>query len=531
MDATNAVTGTAGTDHPDATDAVIGTAAPLDGTPPTFLRAALHPNWAFHVLKHLHPHDAGRLEACHSTITPLLRVAATRMNAASSGEASKEGATFVAFGADRDAGWITWARELLLIYQAVARTRVRGAKMMVSAGERHSLVASGNTVNDVWSFGFGLDGQLGHEAGGIHAAAGSEMAPRRVEALGRVTVRQVGAGKAHSMALTVGGGVFTWGYGSMGVLGHGNTRQQNVPKRVGSLSPATVTYIAAGERHSTAVTEEGTVYTWGFNHSGQLGLGDHGADTHRLVPAEVLGVDGVIAVAAGGDHSLVLSWDGKVMACGSNMFGQLGVGDTEARDVFTVVAGLRSAVDIDAGEKHSIAVTAEGRLFTWGTGRAIGGRAISTRHSVPTKVARGGIEEVMVVRVAAGKTHSMALTATGDLWTWGQGGIGQLGHGGKENLAVPRVVNGIEGAVVGMAGGDRHSLVTTAEGRVLAFGSGANARLGLGAGVVEALTPTAIDGITMGEGEEGKEGREGKEGNGGEGGAGENGPIRSLIGV
>ena len=75
-------------------------------------------------------------------------------------------------------------------------------------------------------------------------------------------------------------------------------------------------------------------------------------------------------------------------------------------------------------------------------------------------------------------------------------------------MAVPRVVYGIEGTVVGMACGDRHSLVTTAEGRVLAFGGGGDERLGLGAGVTEALTPTAIDGITIGEEEEGKEGKE-----------------------
>ena len=72
-------------------------------------------------------------------------------------------------------------------------------------------------------------------------------------------------------------------------------------------------------------------------------------------------------------------------------------------------------------------------------------------------------------------------------------------------MAVPRVVDGIEGAVTGMSGGRYHSLVTTAEGRVLTFGSGAEGSLGLGAEVVEALTPTAIDGITVGEGE-GKEG-------------------------
>ena len=73
---------------------------------------------------------------------------------------------------------------------------------------------------------------------------------------------------------------------------------------------------------------------------------------------------------------------------------------------------------------------------------------------------------------------------------------------------MPRVVDGIEGAVTGMSGGEHHSLVTTAEGRVLSFGSGGSGRLGLGAGVGEALTPTVIDGIAMGDGEEGKEGKE-----------------------
>ena len=79
-------------------------------------------------------------------------------------------------------------------------------------------------------------------------------------------------------------------------------------------------------------------------------------------------------------------------------------------------------------------------------------------------------------------------------------------------MAVPRVVDGIKGTVVGMACGDSHSLVTTAEGRVLVFGGkrpfAACGGLGLGAGVEEALTPTAIDGITMGEGDEGKEEKE-----------------------
>ena len=88
--------------------------------------------------------------------------------------------------------------------------------------------------------------------------------------------------------------------------------------------------------------------------------------------------------------------------------------------------------------------------------------------------------------------------------------VGSLATRGRRTWprAVLRVVGGIEGEVVGMACGQAHSLVATAEGRVLVFGSGRDGRLGLGAGMDEALTPTAIDGITIGDEEEGKEGKE-----------------------
>ena len=134
----------------------------------------------------------------------------------------------------------------------------------------------------------------------------------------------------------------------------------------------------------------------------------------------------------------------------------------------------------------------------------------------------------MCVEGSAFSSSVLACCPTGAISpTWGQNKYGQLGHGGKEDLAVPRVVGGIGEIVVGMSGGTSHSLVTTAEGRVLAFGSNGDVqeedsdgeeldepvhvvdgRLGLGAAVIEALTPTAINGITMGEGEEGKEGKE-----------------------
>ena len=117
------------------------------------------------------------------------------------------------------------------------------------------------------------------------------------------------------------------------------------------------------------------------------------------------------------------------MACGWNNNGHLGLGDTDDRDTFTVVAGLRGVVDIDAGRSHTIAVTVEGGLYTWGYGRAIGHGGDHTTHRlVPTKVTRGGIGEAFVVQVAAGHSYSLALTMTSELYAWGAGANGQLGH-------------------------------------------------------------------------------------------------------
>jgi alpha-tubulin suppressor-like RCC1 family protein len=397
---------------------------------------------------------------------------------------------------------MTWATELRWIYMAMGRARVGGAKKMICAGYAHSLVTTGKD-GEIWSFGEGEDGKLGH------GGEGNEVVPRLIKALRGVAVMQVAAGGYHSMMLTRDGDVFTWGFGHYGQLGHGNMDSQNVPKQVEGLT--NVTDIAAGSSHSLAVVEAGAVYTWGRNDEGQLGLGDHGVGTHRNVPTEVPGVNEVVAVAAGTFHSFALSRDGTVMVCGWNRFGQLGLGDTANRDTFTVVSGLRGVVDIDAGFSNSLAVTVEGGLYTWGKGRAMGhGGDGATQYLVPTKVTGGGIEEAVVLQVAAGRWHTMALTASGELYAWGMGDSGQLGHGGKEHLTVPRVVDGIEGAVVGMSGGTSHSLVTTAEGRVLTFGTGPSGELGLGAEVEEVLTPTAIDGITIGEGGEEKEGNEAK---------------------
>ena len=173
-----------------------------------------------------------------------------------------------------------------------------------------------------------------------------------------------------------------------------------------------MTGIAAGHSHNLAVVgDDGRVYAWGWNYSGQLGQGDHGFSTVRSVPTLVSGVSGAAMVAASTNHSLVLCRDGTVMSCGHNYDGQLGIRGRR-RATFSVVNELPwGVVAIDAGISHSIAVTLEGAVYTWGKGLATGhGGDDFTKHLVPKKVTGGGLGDATMVHVAAGGYHSMALT-------------------------------------------------------------------------------------------------------------------------
>jgi RCC1 and BTB domain-containing protein len=317
------------------------------------------------------------------------------------------------------------------------------AVLMVSCGFSHTVVATEG--GGVYTFGRAEDGRLGH------GNDENQLAPRRVpqkwfrpkgspEGPGERVV-MVAAGMAHTVALNEAGHVFTCGYGMLGQLGHGfGTRRESVPRQVeaGWFSPEgrpsgqgeKVVFVAAGGDHTVAVTEGGRLYTWGHGRSGQLGHGDTG---NRLVPTLVgAGVFGapeggrVVMAACGNAHTLVVTQEGALWACGRGDHGQLGLNDRESRHAFVRV-----------------------RLGEFGGAR--------------------------IVAAAAGDYHSAAVTEDGALWTWGQGNDGQLGHGDEENRLVPTEVSGagLGGRRIGRCRG------LPAE-HALAFAMGTHGRLGGG---------------------------------------------------
>lgn len=240
------------------------------------------------------------------------------------------------------------------------------------------------------------------------------------------------AGGSHSGAL-VSGSLYTFGRNNVGQLGIGPAvdASKSAPTKI--VTTATPAALAFNQNSSLFVDATGGVWVWGENTNGELGLGDSGVETRRNTPTANPAVTGAVYAALGYRHTLVLGADGVVRAWGANDLGQVGVVGTAAGDDIqtapVVVAGLPAdIVKVVAGSSHSIALTASGDVFVWGrnTYGNLGGGAVDTdRHPTPAKVP--GLTDV--VDVANGRDHVLAVKADGSVVSWGLGASGQLGYG------------------------------------------------------------------------------------------------------
>jgi alpha-tubulin suppressor-like RCC1 family protein len=189
-------------------------------------------------------------------------------------------------------------------------------------------------------------------------------------------------------------------------------------------------------------------------------------------------------LSAGEDHTAVVRSDGALFTCGSNICGQLGHGgdqDNQDTDVLTHVQGAllgKRVVAASAGEYYTAAITDAGELFTWGSGRhgRLGHGDVEDRH-VPTQV-QGELSGKRVVEVSGGGYHTAAVTEVGELYVWGSGDA----CGVDEDVRTPIRVGGalLGEQVVAVSAGAFHTAVLTAAGAVYTFGCGGEGQLGHG---------------------------------------------------
>ena len=261
-----------------------------------------------------------------------------------------------------------------------------------------------------------------------------------------------------------------------------------------------VSAIAAGDEHSMALKSDGTVWTWGWNHDGQLG---DGTTTRRSTPVKVLGLTGVTAISAGGYHSVALKSDGTVWAWGQNLFGQLGDGTSGTsayKNTPVQVKGLTSVRAIASGSQFTMALTRDGTVWVWGNnfGGVIGNWNTYPARCSPIPVQKSGLAGVAAI--AAGEDHALALVRGGSVWTWGSNGWGQLGGGtvnaNSKRFNPQQVLTGAKAIAAG--GGsyqNRHSVIIKLDGTAWTFGYNSHGGLGNGT-TANSPTPVPVSGLT-----------------------------------
>ena len=275
-------------------------------------------------------------------------------------------------------------------------------------------------AGEVYVFGLNDSGQLGKG----DFSPGMVEVPQRVHIDGEVV--GVSIGYAHMLAWTSDGKLLSWGRNFYGQLGVGDHRDKSSPQVVSYLQEEKVVSAAAGQFHSVVVTERGELYGFGYNRDYELGVGDN---MDRVLPQVVPTLSGkkVVAVAAGGYHTLAVTEDGSLYTWGLNNLHQLGRAEKSSGKVPSLVPltsggivggrqiGKRlKATQVAAGTWHSLAVTQDGSLFAWGRCEhgALGvpcdggeNGAMSQPHRVES------LKDKKVLMVAAGAAHSHAVVA------------------------------------------------------------------------------------------------------------------------
>ena len=227
----------------------------------------------------------------------------------------------------------------------------------------------------------------------------------------------------------------------------------------------------------------GRVLAWGSNDDGQLGIGTTGGDFDVPVQTVLPAGATATAVAGGGEHSLAITSAG-VLAWGLNASGQLGTGNDENADTAVPVQIPAGTVitEIAAGDSHSLALTSTGRVLAWGDNGEgeLGNSTVGQTSNVPVEVSIP--PGVTVTGIAAGGDHSLAVTSTGQALAWGFNGFGELGNGSSGNGSnAPVPVSLPAGtAVTEVAAGEDHSVARTATGGALAWGLNDQGQLGNG---------------------------------------------------
>lgn len=249
--------------------------------------------------------------------------------------------------------------------------------------------------------------------------------PRRISYITRVA--SVASGGDHFCVLREDGTIHCWGPDNYDPYGYPVSFRPETATRIQDITDATA--ITAGKRHSCALHEDGTISCWGSNDFGMLGNEDAAEEftEYSSIPVKVENINDATAITAGDRHTCALHQDGTVSCWGQNWYGQLGSGTLRNLVTPAKVAGIADATAIAAGGSHTCAIQESGTISCWGNNdQEQLGISQSLRLSAVPMQAEVAKDAYML---AAGSSHTCALLKEGSITCWGNNAYGQLGDG------------------------------------------------------------------------------------------------------
>ncbi|KAL1535700.1 PH, RCC1 and FYVE domains-containing protein 1-like isoform X1 [Salvia divinorum] len=319
----------------------------------------------------------------------------------------------------------------------------------IACGVRH--IALVTRQGEVFTWGEESGGRLGH---GIEK---DFSRPRLIEFLAVTNIDYIACGEFHTGAISSSGDLYTWGDGThnAGLLGHGNVVSHWIPKRVsGLLEGLQVQSVACGTWHSALATSSGKLFTFGDGMFGALGHGDR---KNVPFPKEVNSLNGLkaIAVSCGVWHTAAIievsNQSGanvssrKLFSWGDGDKYRLGHGNKDTYLFPTCVSALidYNIQQLACGHNMTIALTTSGHVFSMGNNAYGQLGNPQSDGKVPCLVQDRLIGE-FVEQISCGADHVVVFTIRGDVFTWGRGANGRLGHGDTEDRNVPTLVEALK---------------------------------------------------------------------------------------
>lgn len=295
-------------------------------------------------------------------------------------------------------------------------------------------------------------------------------------------IKQIACGYNHTFILKHDGSLYSCGYNISGQLGLGdNTRKTSFTKVTANINND-VKQVACGSSHTIILKKDGSIWSCGGNGNGQLGLGSK-TDKNTFTKVNTNINNDVKQIACGEYHTFIFKNDGSAWCCGLNNYGQLGLNDTTNRSTFTQV-NINNVKQIVCGNYHTIILKNDGSIWSCGyNGSGQLGLGNTANKSTFTKVTTNVNNDVK--QIACGQNCTFILKTNGSVWACGYNSYGQLGLGTTDinYNTFTQVTTNINNDVKQIACGEYHTVILKNDGSIWSCGRNDKGQLGIsGAG-------------------------------------------------